>query len=265
VVAELHLHLRDDTYHHDRARTEGGQNVFVLALWRLERLRARRARPHEQWENLDVVIEYARARALERLRRYAEARDAYELVASKGSRLLATAEEGFRVMDLFAQHSGPPDPVPFTPTETLNLIEARIHTWEGFALGFAGTSFESLAREEAEAWEITRVDWFARHRDPQEAIEGCRRLLERHHASKLHAKHLIRLGNLYAGAAQAIYLRARTKLARFDAERYEAFLDQAFAAYELAEEHPGGSARNEARSKIDALLAEHEGIRAHVP
>jgi tetratricopeptide (TPR) repeat protein len=265
VVAELHLHLKDDTYRHDRARTEGGQNVFALALWRLDRVRALRGRSAEAWENLDVVIEYARARALERLRRYPEARDAYARVASRGTRLADAAEEGFRVMSLFARSSGPPEQTPVSPDEVLQLIEERVRAWERLAFEYGGSPFEPLAREEAEAWEMMRVDWFARHRSVEEAIGACRRLLERHHGSKLHANHLIRIGNLHAAAAQGLVLRARAKLALFDAERYEAFLDQAFAAYELAGEHPVGSAGDEARSKIESLLAEHEGIRAHVP
>jgi hypothetical protein len=265
IVAELHLHLRDDTYHHDRARTGGGQNVFALTLWRLERLRARRNRSPEEWENLDIVIEYARARALEFLRRYAMAQEAYLLVANTGSQLADAAAERAEVMKQFARHAGPPELAPQSPEEELDLISSRIRAWEELALEHHGTPFESLAREEAEAWEMLRVDWHERNRDVEEAILACRRLVERHHASKLHARHLIRLGDLHGEAAHAIYLRARAHLAPFDAERYEALLDQAFALYELAGDHPGGAARQEAANKLQALLARHEGLRPHVP
>jgi tetratricopeptide (TPR) repeat protein len=265
IVAELHLHLRDDTYRYDRARSEGGQNVFALALWRLDRLRAQRALPHEKWENIDIVIEYARARALERLRRYATARDAYKLVAATGSRLADAASERERVMRRFAQHAGQPGSPLRDAEEELAFIEGRIRTWEALAVEYHGTSFHSLAREEAEAGEMVRVGWFERHRDVQEALQACRRLVERHPASKLHAHHLIRLGDLYAEAAHGLVLRSRANLGPFDAERYETFLDHAFALYELAGEQPGKTTRREASNKIDALLAEHEGIRAHVP
>ena len=265
IVAELHLHLRDDTYRFDRARTEGGENVFALSLWRLDRLRARRDSAPAHWENVDIVIEYARAKALERLRRYAEAEAAYARVVSVGSRLGEAAEEASAVMRRFAEHAQRPDPPPANQDESLALIETRIRAWQGLALEYSGTPFGSLAREQAEAWGVVRVDWFSRHRGVEDAIGACERLLERHHASKLYAKHLIRLGDLYAEGVQQIYLRARTNLAPFDAERYEAFLDHAFAAYELAGEEPRGSAREEADSKIETLLAQHEGVRAHAP
>lgn len=265
IVAELQLHLRDDTYRYDRARTEGGQNVFALALWRLDRLQERRARPVDQWENIDIVIEFARARTLERLRRYADASEAYLRVASRGSRLAGRADGWREIMSRFAAHSGPLTPPPEEPEDALRLIEARIADWRGMALEYADTGFESLAREEAEAWEMVRLDWFTRHRGSGEAIAACRRLVERHQGSKLYANHLIRLGDLYANAARQIYLRARAKLAPFDGERYETYLDHAFASYEAAGEARVGSAGSEAEIKIRALLAQHEGIRNDVP
>jgi tetratricopeptide (TPR) repeat protein len=265
VVAELQLHLRDDTYRLDRARTEEGQNVFALALWRLERLRERRARASSRTDNVDIVIEFARGRTLERLRRYEEAAEAYSRVELTGSRLGVAAQERAEIIRTFARHSGPLDPVPATPEDALERIEERIHVWHELALSHARTEFESLALEEAEAWEMLRVEWFARHRDPREAIEACRRLVERHHASKLYAEHMIRLGDLYADAAHQVFLRARAKLGPFDTERYEAFLDQAFAAYEVAAEQREGSTNDAAESKIEALLAQHEGVRGHVP
>ncbi len=262
IVAELHLHLRDDTYRFDPARTEGGENVFALLLWRLDRLSARRSRPLERWENVDIIIDFARARALERVRRYEEAEAAYGRVASVGSRLAEPADEARQVMRRFAEHSRPPGGPPAGPGESLVLLEARIRAWQGLALEFSDTPFGSLAREEAEAWEVVRVDWFSRYRDVTDALAACQRLLERHHASKLYAKHLILLGDLYAEGAQQIYLRARANLVPFDSERYEAFLDRAFAAYELAGDEPRGAARTEAESKIETLLAQHDGVRA---
>ncbi len=265
IIAELYLHLGDDTYRYDRSRTEGRQDVFALALWRLDRLRTRRGDEPEAWDNLDLVIEYGRARALERLRRYSEAGEAYRLVADRGSRLGEPARIGALVMQEFARHSGPPADPAETVEERLELIESRIRVWERLAHEHRSTLFEPLAREEVEAWDMMRIDWLARHRSTEEAVGACRRAVERHHASKLHATHLIRLGNLYAEAAHGIYARARARLARFDAEKYEDFLDHALSAYEAAGERAGGSVRAEADGKIEALLARHEGVRAHVP
>ena len=57
----------------------------------------------------------------------------------------------------------------------------------------------------------------------------------------------------------------RANLARFDPERYDALLDQAFSAYELAGEDHKSALRREARTRIEALLAYHDGVRAHAP
>jgi len=88
-------------------------------------------------------------------------------------------------------------------------------------------------------------------------------LIESNRESKLFAKHLIRLGDLYADAARREQLNARARLSTFDAERYDALLDQAFSAYELAGEDRKSALRREARTRIEALLAYHEEVRNH--
>jgi len=80
VVSQLKLHMRDDTYRFERKAAENGRNVYAVALWKLDRLAAHRAQPEDAWQNADYVIEFARGKALERLRRYEEALQAYRRV-----------------------------------------------------------------------------------------------------------------------------------------------------------------------------------------
>ena len=265
VVSELKLHMRDDTYRFDRAVTPDGRNVYSVALWKLDRLAARRARPEDQWENADYVIEFARGKALERLRRYGDALRAYRLVEGSGSVLGDAAAERARIAASFAQAAAAPEQPFADPAEELRFIEGRIELWRTLAREFLDTPQESLAREEAEAWEVMRVDWFARGGQLADATRACRGLVESNRESKLFAKHLLRLGDLYADSARREQLQAHANLARFDAERYDALLDQAFSAYELAAEDHKSALRREARTRIEALLAYHEEVRVHAP
>jgi hypothetical protein len=265
IVAELQLHLRDDTYRYHRAVRPDGQNLFAVALWQLDRLQRARNRGPEAWQNVDVVIEYARARAMERQRRYADAYAAYGRVANAGTMLAASAEQGQGVMSRFARNAGPsPAPV-VTPDAELAWIDGRVEKWRSLAWEYRGTTYEPLAREEAESWNVLRVDWYARHGEPAESIAAARRLVEDERESKLYARHLIRLGDLCADAARQEHVRSRAGLSAFDAPRYHRWLDQALAAYELAGEARRSEQRAEATSKIAALLAYHQGVRAYAP
>jgi tetratricopeptide (TPR) repeat protein len=265
IVSDLQMHLRDDTYRYDRARGADGRNIFAVALWRLDRLQRARGLPEQDWENVDVVIEFARARALERLRRYAAAVAAYDRVAARASVLEAPALEAREVISRFGRHSGPPRRPPPTPEKELELIEDRIAKWSDLAWEYRGTSYEPLAREELEAWEMLRVEWFAHRRRPEEATAACQRLLDRHQHSKLYAKHLIRLGDLYAEAARGQHLRFRAKAEPFDARAYQERIDRALAAYELASEQRKPALRQEAQGKIGALLSYHRRVHTDVP
>jgi hypothetical protein len=265
VVAELKLHLRDDTYRYDRATTGDGRNVYAVALWKLDRLAGLRARPKESWENADYVIEFARGKALERLRRYGDAVAAYQRVAGSGSLLGDAAAEREQVIDSFARASARPAE-PFANPEAERLfIEGRIELWGQLAREVHGTPYESLALEETEAWQVMRVDSFARGDRLGDAISACESLLEANRESKLFGKHLLRLGDLYADSARRVELQAHANLASLDPSRYEALVDQAFSAYELAGEDRRPALRREARSRIEALLAYHEGAAARVP
>ena len=265
VVAELKLHLRDDTYRYDRATTEDGRSVFAVALWKLDRLAAQRARTPEQWENADYVIEFARGKALERLRRYGEAVSAFKRVSGSGSILGDAAAERARVIDSFAAASARPSEPFANPEEERVFIEARIELWRKLADEVHGTPYEPLALEEIESWQVMRVDWLTRGDRLADAISACENLIESNRESKLFGKHLLRLGDLYADSARREELQAGANLSSLDPSRYESLVDQAFSAYELAAEDRRPALRREARTRIESLLAYHEGAAARVP
>jgi len=265
VVSELKLHLKDDTYRYDRAVANDGRNVYAVALWKLDRLAQQRQKPQAEWENADFVIEFARGKALERLRRYDEALAAFRRVAASGSLLGDAATERAGVLERLAVAAAPPDAPFANPEEERAFIDGKIDRWRRLAEELANTAHEPLALEEVESWQVMRVDWFARNDKLADAITACDRLIESNRDSKLYAKHLLRLGDLYAASARRASLQARANLANLDPAQYETLLDQAFSAYELAAEDRRPALRKEARNRIEALLAYHEGAAARVP
>ena len=139
-----------------------------------------------------------------------------------------------------------------------------MNAWEKLSFDYRDTSYEPLAREEAEAWSTAQVETVLRLLGVEPAVAACERLIERHRTSKLYARHLIRLGDLYAEAARREFLRHGRLRGRFDPGRYDGFLDHAFAAYELAGEQRRPALSTEAKEKIEALLAVHDGVQARV-
>ncbi len=259
IVAELELHLRDDSYRYDRALTADVRDVVAVALWKLDRLQWLRAIPESEWQSTDLVVEFARARALERLRRYGEARAAFERVAASGSILGTPAFEAASVMARFSESA---DVSGEGLEDEAAELRSRVARWRGLAREYVDTSYQPLALEEAEAWEMLLVDWLRRTEGSERAISSCRRLIEQNRSSKLYARHLIRLGDLYADLARTVHLRSRT-LKRLEAERYEQLVDRALAAYELAAEDRRPSLRDEASTRLEALLAAHRGALAY--
>lgn len=259
IVAKLQMHLRDDPYRVHAATAQNGQTVFEDAHWRIVRLLEARRSAGAAPADVDLVLHFARARALERMRRYDEAARAYEHVSGSASILAEAAAESGRVMRSFAEHSQP-----LRAPGELEALEQRLAQWRELVSEYRDTPYESMARQEAEAWEVLRVDLLARTREPDIAVAAGRRLIERNRESKLLAQHFIRLGDLYADSARREYLSHRARVRALDVQRYDAFLEHAFAAYEQAMDERKPSLRREAANKIEALLAYHAGVRAHV-
>ena len=111
VVAVLRRHVPDDTYRFEPARDFTGRNVYRSSLLRLENLERMHAAALRAG-HMDGVIAFAKGRALERLRGFDLAADAYRLAAERdpelkvealrchksqvGSRLRADLEERMR-------------------------------------------------------------------------------------------------------------------------------------------------------------------------
>jgi hypothetical protein len=262
LIAELRMHLRDDTYRQPRPLTSDGRDLFAAILWKLDRMQAERALAPEHWQNADQVIELARARVLEKQRRYAEAQSAYTRVAAHGGALAQGASEGRdgvgRLAALAAEVAEP-------GADELAWLEQRVHLWTELAWELRSTRWEPVAREESEAWEMLLVERLAMAGQLEAAIEAGRRLAEHNRHSKLYARHLIALGDLHADAARALAVEKRVRPGVQIDSRRDALIESAFSAYELASEARMPEDRMAALARIEALRADREGAAAHAP
>jgi hypothetical protein len=263
LVAELRMHLRDDTYRQPRPLTGDGRDLFAAILWKLDRMQAERAVAPEHWQNADQVIELARARVLEKQRRYAESQSAYARVAAHGGALQQGASEGRDGVGRLAALAAE---VPEGGVDDLAWLEQCVHRWTELAWELRSTRWEPLAREESEAWEMLLVERLAMAGQLEAAIEAGRQLAEHNRHSKLYARHLIALGDLHADAARALAVekRVRADALQIDVRR-EALIENAFSAYELASEARMAEDRLAALARIEALRADREGAAAHAP
>jgi hypothetical protein len=257
VVAELRMHLRDDTYRQPRPRTADGRDLFAGILWKLDRLQQDRGVAPDQWQNADYVIEFARARVLEKQRRFADAQHAYERVgAQAGAMQQASREAAQGVGRLAALAEETRDPA----LDELAWLEQRARVWNDLAWEMRASRWEPLAQEEAEAWEMLRVERLATAGQLEAAIEAGRKLAERHRHSKLYARHLIALGDLHADAARALEVEKRVRSSQLELEvRREDLIERAFSAYELASEARAAEDRLSALARIEALRADRQG------
>jgi hypothetical protein len=261
VIADLRMHLRDDTYRQPRPTTADGRDLFSSIQWKLDRMQRERGLERAHWQNTDYVIELARARVLEKQRRYAEAQAAYAAVAERSGALQQSAREGAegvaRLSELAAALETPAG-------DELAWLEKRVRMWSELAWELRNSRWEPLAREEAEAWEMLRVERLATAGQLSAAIEAGNKLAERNRRSKLYARHLIALGDLHADAARAleVQMRARSGESQLEGDR-DALIERAFSAYELASEARMAEDRIAALARIEALRADREGGLAH--
>jgi hypothetical protein len=248
LVAELRMQLREDSYQYPRPQTSDGRDYFTLTLWKLERLARERERAPDAWERADQVIAFARARILEKLRRYAEAAEGFESVTRFDSILTEAAREAALRDRELAELAEPLEVVDAA------AVEERIRAWHERAWDLRDTRWGPMAREELEAWQAMRVEQLSAEGQWDAAVEAAERVVEEHRLSKHAGRHLVRLGDLYATASRAAL--AEVRVADAGQRRTVALMDRAFAAWEMALELRDPETRRAAEARIEALHAD---------
>jgi tetratricopeptide (TPR) repeat protein len=272
VVAVLRRHVPDDTYRFEPGRDFTGRNVYRSSLLRLESLESRQADALRAG-HLDGVIAFAKGRALERLRAFDLAADAYRLAADRDPEL---REEALHSMDvcsaLQAASADEPEVAELaTRTAAQSQLEGEIASavqrfddhagaLETVAESVKGTHYAFVVQEEIERNDVARADYFEALRrlipdgDVRAAAER-QRVAMRHHDSKNASRHLLSLAELYANLAEEYVDANPPESLRFDPARFQELIDTAARVYEMVATRDGTPEKLEASRRLEAFLA----------
>jgi tetratricopeptide (TPR) repeat protein len=270
VIAVLRQHVPDDTYRFAPARDFTGRNVYRSSLLRLESLERVHAEALRAG-HMDGVIAFAKGRALERLRSFDLAAEAYHVAferdralkvealrsadlceslyraASMGPRLdqLAQAVGGLRDLD---------------PEAVVAEYEERVALLEEARAAAEGTHYVALVREEIERADLARAHYFAGLRTllPEgdvRAVAELQRVVLRHSESKNLNRHVIATANLYAELAVEYVDAYPPESLLFDTARFQELSQGASQLYEMVANRDGTPEKLEAARRLEAFLA----------
>jgi hypothetical protein len=280
AVAVLRRHVPDDTYRFPPARDFSGRNVYRASLLRLENLeRAEAAALRSGY--MDGVIAFSKARALERLRAFDLAAQHYRESARLSSELresaLAGAETceridravkiGIELVDPVAEGGVPARPI---DPEAVRLALDERTTQLSILLDELNEAADApnadlrhyrwIAQEEIERADVVRAMYFVEIRHVVAdgtvvALQELQRVATRHGASKNRLRHLLRLGDFYAGLAREYLDAVPPESLTFDPARFRELADAAIQLYELVGSHDGRPEKIEATRNLEAFLA----------
>jgi hypothetical protein len=271
VVAVLQQHVPDDTYRFAPARDFTGRNVYRSSLLRLENLE----HLHQDGlraGHLDGAIAFAKARALERLRAYDVAADAYRIAAEREQSLAAEALRSAAICDGLAEAAAidvaagadvKRDELWLemaAPTVVLGRFEQRAARLEALLAQAGGTHHAAVVREEIERADVDRARYFSdlRHSLPDGdvlAVAELRRVAETHSDSKNAPRHLLALADLYVDLATEYAERHPPEGLLFDPAEFQDLVDSAARIYEMVSARDGTPERIEASRRLEAFLA----------
>jgi hypothetical protein len=272
VVAVLRSHVPDDTYRFPPARDFTGRNVYRSSLLRLEsieRLHADALRAG----HMGGVIAFGKGRALERMRAYDLAEEAYLLAAESDPVLKVEALHSADVCAALdeAIHIGPPgreieggDATPgfsiADPETVLAGFEGRVAKLEELSEVVAGTHHTYVVEEEIERADIARAQYFAGMRKvladgDVRAVAEAQRVVVRHADSKNLNRRLIALADLYADLAVEYAGANPPEGLTFDPARFQELIDAGTRLYEMVANQDGTPEKLEASRRLEAFLA----------
>ena len=270
LLAVLQRHVPDDTYRFVPARDFTGRNVYRSSLLRLENLENLHADALRAG-HMDGVIAFGKARALERLRAYDLAAEAYRLASERDDALAAEALHGAAVCDALHGAVEMPlladgtatyeDPVSIaSPALILDRYDARAARLEEIERDTDGTHHAFVAREELEHADVERARAFTRLRpllvdgDVRAAAE-LQRVVRRHGDSKHAARHLLGLADLYTVLSEEYVERHPPETFEFDPAQFRDLVDSGARVYEMVASRDGTIEKVEASRRLEAFLA----------
>ena len=273
IIAVLERHVPDDTYRFEPARDFTDRNVYRSSLLRLENLEQLHADALRAG-HLDGAIAFAKARALERLRAYDLAADAYHLAAERETDL---RDEALRSADLLDElHDVVTAPSPLATAKpkperlgelalpdveaALARFEERAAKLEELAQSAKGTHHAYVVAEEIERADLERARYFTRLRDvlpdgDLRAVSELERVAMRHGDSKRAARHLLALADLYADLSLDYVEAHPPEDLHFDPAAFRDLVDSGSRIYEMVASRDGAPEKIEAARRLEAFLA----------
>jgi hypothetical protein len=268
VVAVLRRHVPDDTYRFEPSVDFTGRNVYRSSLVRLENLERVHADALRAG-HMDEVIAFAKGRALERLRGFDLAAEAYRRAASRKGALADEALHGAALNDALSEAARigfdleRPDldePGPGSADEVLHAFDQRVALLEAMAADVQGTHYAAVVLEEIERADMARARWFESVRllSPDgnvRALAERQRLVTRHRDSKLHNRHMLALADLFADVASEYVEANPPEGLGFDPPTFQELADAAARLYEVVANQDGTAEKLEAQQRLEAFLA----------
>ncbi len=273
VVAVLRRHVPDDTYRFPPATDFTGRNVYRSSLLRLETIERIQADPLRSGY-MDPVIDFAKARALERLRAYELARLHYLRAAQREGELREAAEKSAAICDRVGEAAGigiqlenplrpPPGegtPGMDDPEKVVAQLEERVALLSFLYDELEGSYFQTVIAEEVERADEVRASYFVDRRNilpngQLRAVAELQRVITRHAASKNRLQHMIVLANLYSTLAREYVEASPPESLEFDPAEFQDLIEPAAELYESVAAHDGTPEKLEAARRLEALLA----------
>jgi hypothetical protein len=271
VVALLRQHVPDDTYRFEPARDFTGRDVYRSSLLRLENIERVHAEALRAG-HLDGVIAFSKGRALERLRAFDLAAQAYRLSAQREPELAAEALRSAQLceaieranalgIDLADLAGGGPNPLRAGADldPLLGQLEQRVALFEGLQ-ATAPEHYPAVIHEEIERADLSRARAFRALRQLQpdgdlRAVAELQRVVVRHRESKNAARHLLELADLYGELAEAYVAANPPAGLSFDPAEFQELTDGASRLYEIVAARDGTVEKLEAARRLEAFLA----------
>lgn len=271
IVAVLRRHIPDDTYHFPPAVDFSGRNVYRASLLRLENIE-RADSDAVRSGYLDTVLNFSKARSLERLRAYDLAAQHYQECARHPSELQEIALEsavivtridealelGIDMLDPLAEAGRAP--LPLDPDFVRLTLDERLARLSTILEDVRDSHYQWIVQEEIERADVVRAEYFSKMRGVLDdgslvALQELQRVATRHGASKNRLRHLLRLADYYVRLSREYLMAIPPESLGFDPARFREISDAAIQLYELVASHDGRPEKLEATRSLEAFLA----------
>lgn len=251
----MKVFARLDPYRVQPGRDLEGQNIFRVTLGRLEE-----EIDPALGSQFDDILAFARGECLERLGRWEEAAEAFELAASGGTAILTEEAEARRQWDRrIALATRLPDG-PVGLDAFLIHLDARRAELGALISGNPAPPYSSyllLEREKALAQKTNYLfaNRFVIRGGADGAVEAAELLIEENEASHRFGEHLLLLGYIHENRARDYAQLNDPTSPRFDLDLWRGLVARARAAYTRLSRADGDPAKPEGQARLRALEA----------